>query len=70
MKRGFIFFIFFSFTLVLHAIPYDSGWREFKQPNGVTFTARAWGDEFAAGWKPRMATGLFRVQMAITITPY
>jgi hypothetical protein len=49
MKRGFIFLIFFSFTLVLHAIPYDSGWREFKQPNGVTFTARAWGDEFA-GW--------------------
>jgi hypothetical protein len=25
MKRGFIFFIFFSFTLVLHSIPYDSG---------------------------------------------
>ncbi|TVL98181.1 MAG: hypothetical protein CV087_21610 [Candidatus Brocadia sp. WS118] len=37
--NGFIF----SFLL---AIPFDSGFIEWQQPNGVTFTARAWGDEF------------------------
>lgn len=34
------------FTSLLQADYYDSGWIEWKQPNGVTFTARWWGDEF------------------------
>ena len=30
----------------LNGAPFDSGMRQWLQPNGVTFTARLWGDEY------------------------
>ncbi|MFQ5584810.1 MAG: hypothetical protein ACE5GL_10280 [Calditrichia bacterium] len=38
--------IFLFFLSLCIAAPFDSGWREWRQPNAVTFTARHWGDEF------------------------
>jgi hypothetical protein len=41
------------FSTLLFSIGYDSGMIQWTQPDGTTFTARAWGDEFQ-GW---METG-------------
>ena len=30
-----------------HAVPVDTGFIEWTQPDGMTFIGRAWGDEFA-----------------------
>jgi len=46
------YILFFSMVLLIFilvgtsdATYFDTGWVEFKQPNGVTFIARQWGDE-------------------------
>lgn len=42
----FILFMLFLSSIIL-AVDYDSGYREFKQPDSTTtFTGREWGDEF------------------------
>jgi hypothetical protein len=36
-----------AFVTVAHATHFDTGWIEFRQPNGVTFIGRMWGDEWS-----------------------
>lgn len=33
-------------SVMTHAAPFDSGMRQWSQPNSITFMARLWGDEF------------------------
>jgi|GEM_PF-2133319 len=50
MKKHIFFFSPLFCTLILASVSYatylDTGWVEFKQPNGVTFIGRMWGDEW------------------------
>ena len=46
-----IFFLGMVVCTLIIATPvqatyFDTGWVEFKQPNGVVFVARMWGDEW------------------------
>lgn len=45
MKTKLMFFLAFFTTILLGAYK-DSGMKKWKQPNGIEFTARLWGDEF------------------------
>jgi hypothetical protein len=42
--------LIFLFVIVISVLTYaawlDTGFIEYKQPNGVTFIAKMWGDEF------------------------
>ncbi|MDZ7305415.1 MAG: hypothetical protein ONB44_25120 [candidate division KSB1 bacterium] len=50
MKKGIFFFFMVAWVLVwvtlAWATYFDTGWVEFRQPNGVTFVGRMWGDEW------------------------
>jgi hypothetical protein len=47
MKNIVLLTILSLFTLQFtFAIPFDTGWKTFRQPNSTTFTARECGDEF------------------------
>ncbi|RKY83615.1 hypothetical protein DRQ11_12790 [candidate division KSB1 bacterium] len=50
MKRLFLFcnfLVLFLSAARANASHFDSGWIQYRQPNGVTFIGREWGDEFA-----------------------
>jgi hypothetical protein len=51
MKKELSFFVMLvlsSLTLTTQAwaTRFDTGWKEFRQPNGVIFIGRMWGDEY------------------------
>lgn len=51
MKNIFVLLTMLIVTFNLYAGYYDSGYIEWTQPNGVTFTARVVGDEFCSSFE-------------------
>jgi len=51
MKNFLTYMLFVAVIIVfcfsqMFAAPFDTGFIQWSQPNGVTFAARYWGDEF------------------------